>query len=203
MTGPPESHRVDRPEALRPEWRGDIAVAEAESQGDRLAARRFDLVEMPHGGAREAVLRRSRRVPAGAEPREDDRDAAADRPSRREGAVWAGEQHRPLVRRPPRRHLRSLQEEFPGRRAERDRGLDQPVFRLGEIEDAGNAEFGVEFRGADRSSFHRGASSPIGALWRHHEFRHASLGHCESPAGAAAISSLQVCSIEIALPCSQ
>jgi hypothetical protein len=43
-----------------------------------------------------------------------------------------------------------LQEELPSHALERDRGLDQPVLRLDEIEDAGNAEFGGEFRGAHR-----------------------------------------------------
>src|SRR4029077_14598506 len=135
-------------EALRPDRRADIAVAEAEGQGERPAARGFHPIEMPRGGAREPVLWRRRRVPAGAEPREDNRDAATDTPPRREGAVGAGEQDRPLVRRPPRRHLRSLQVKLRRYTIERDRGLDQPVFRLDKIEDARNAEFGGEFLGA-------------------------------------------------------
>jgi hypothetical protein len=38
-------------------------------------------------GARKTVLRRCQRVPTGAEPREDDRDAAANCPARRKRAV--------------------------------------------------------------------------------------------------------------------
>ena len=38
--------------------------------------------------------------------------------------------------------MRSLQVKLARHTIERDRGLDQPVFRFDEIENAGNAEFG-------------------------------------------------------------
>ena len=42
----------------------------------------------------QTMLRCPRRVPVGAEPREDDRDATADCPARRKSAVGAGEENR-------------------------------------------------------------------------------------------------------------
>ena len=56
--------------------------ARRSSLQQRLAAGGFDPVETPWCGTRKAVLRRRRRMPTGAEPREADRDAAADRPAR-------------------------------------------------------------------------------------------------------------------------
>jgi hypothetical protein len=84
-----EDHGVDRAKRLRPERRADVTVAETEGQCQRLAAGGFDPVEMPRRGTRKAVVRCRRRVPVGAEPREGDRDAAADRPARRKSAVGA------------------------------------------------------------------------------------------------------------------
>ena len=104
-----EGHGVDRAKRLRPERRAEIAVAETEGQGQRLAAGGFDPVETPCRGTREAMLRRRRRVPVGAEPREDDRDAAANCPARRNRAVGTGEEDRPLARRLPGGQVRSLQ----------------------------------------------------------------------------------------------
>jgi len=72
-----------------------------------------------------------------------------------------------------------LEAELPRHAVERDRGLDQAVFRLDEIEEAGNAEFGGEFLGAHRNSFPRGPSSPIAARRRHHEIWHASVGFAD------------------------
>src|SRR6202047_3643388 len=106
---------------------------------------------MPWRGTRKAVLRRRWRVPTGAEPREDDRDAAADRPARRKRAVGTREEDRPLARRLPGGQVRSLQEKLARHAVERDRGLDQPVFRFDEIENAGNAEFDGKLRGLHRS----------------------------------------------------
>jgi hypothetical protein len=90
-------------------------------------------------------------MPVGAEPREDDRDAAADRPARGKSAVGAGEEDRPLDRRLPGGQVGSLQVKLARDAVERDRGLDQPVFRFDEIENAGNAEFGTELLGLHRS----------------------------------------------------
>src|SRR5580692_12181762 len=106
---------------------------------------------MPWCGTRKAVLRCRQRVPTGAEPREDDRDAAADCLARRKRAVGAGEEDRPLARRLPGGQLRSLQVKLARDAVERDRGLDQPVLRFDEIENASNAEFGGELRGLHRS----------------------------------------------------
>src|SRR6202047_4039127 len=108
---------------------------------------------MPWRGTRKAVLRRRWRVPTGAEPREDDRDAAADCPARRKSAVGAGEEDRPLARRLPGGQMRSLQVKLARDAVERDRGLDQPVFRFDEIENASNAEFGGELLALHRSFF--------------------------------------------------
>ena len=47
--------------------------------------------------------------------------------------------------------MRSLQVKLARHTIERDRGLDEPVFGFGEIENAGNAEFGNELRGLHRS----------------------------------------------------
>jgi hypothetical protein len=44
-----------------------------------------------------------------------------------------------------------LQVKLASHTVERDRSLDQPVFRFDEIENAGNAEFGGELRGPHRS----------------------------------------------------
>ena len=149
--GPRESYGVDRAKRLRPERRANVTVAETEGQAQRLSADDSDAVEMPRRGARKPVLRRRRRVPVGAEPREDDRDAAADRPARRKNAVGAGEEDRPCARRPPRGQMRSLQVKLARHTVERDRSPYQPVFRFDEIENAGNAEFGGELRGLYRS----------------------------------------------------
>src|SRR6202047_1883531 len=110
---------------------------------------------MPWRGTRKAVLRRRWRVPTGAEPREDDRDAAADRPARRKSAVGAGEEDRPLAGRLPGGQLRSLQVKLARHTVERNRGLDQPVFRFDEIENAGNAEFVGKPLGLHRSFLSR------------------------------------------------
>src|SRR6202047_34522 len=110
---------------------------------------------MPWRGTRKAVLRRRWRVPTGAEPREDDRDAAADCPARRKSAVGAGEEDRPLARQLPGGQLRSLQVKLARHTVERNRGLDQPVFRFDEIENAGNAEFGSKLLGLHRSFLSR------------------------------------------------
>ena len=48
-----------------------------------------------------------------------------------------GEEDRPLARRPPGSQVRSLQVKLARDAVERDRGLDQPVFRFDEIENAG------------------------------------------------------------------
>ena len=149
--GPSERHGVDRAKRLQPEGRADIAVAETEGQSQQLAARGFDPVEMPCRGARKPMLRCPRRVPVGAEPREDDRDATADCPARRKSAVGAGEENRLLARRLPGSQVRSLQVKLARHTIERDLGLDQPVFRFNEIENAGNAEFGSQLRGLHRS----------------------------------------------------
>ena len=93
------------------------------------------------------MLRRRRLVPVGAEPREDDRDAAADRPARGKGTVGADEEDRPLARRLPGGQVRSLQVKLARDAFERNRGLNQPVFRFDEIENAGNAEFGGKLLG--------------------------------------------------------
>src|SRR4029077_10910071 len=124
--------------------------AETEGQGQRLAAGGCDLVEMPWCGTRKAVLRRCQRVPTGAEPREDDRDAAANCLARRKRAVGAGEEDRPLARSLPGGQVRSLQVKLARNSVERNRGLDQPVFRFDEIENAGNAEFGSKLLGLHR-----------------------------------------------------
>jgi hypothetical protein len=59
--------------------------------------------------------------------------------------------NRPLARRLPGGQVRSLQVKLARHAVERDRGLDQPVFRFDEIENAGNAEFGGKLRGLHRS----------------------------------------------------
>src|ERR1700724_1673247 len=105
---------------------------------------------MPWRGTRKAVLRCRQRVPTGAEPREDDWDAAANCPARRERAVGTGEEDRPLAGRLPGGQLRSLQVKLARNTVERNRGLDQPVFRFDEIENAGNAEFGGKLLGMHR-----------------------------------------------------
>src|SRR6266404_429675 len=64
---------------------------------------------MPWCGTRKAVLRCRQRVPTGAEPREDDWDAATNCPARRKPAVGTGEEDRPLAGRLPGGQLRSLQ----------------------------------------------------------------------------------------------
>src|ERR1700732_3684810 len=110
---------------------------------------------MPWCGTRKAVLRCRQRVPTGAEPREDDWDAAANCPARRKRAVGTGEEDRALAGRPPACPLRSLQENRPRHTVERNRGLDQPVFRFDEIENAGNAEFGSKLLGLHRSFLSR------------------------------------------------
>src|SRR5215471_7326136 len=134
---PREGHTVDRAERLRPELSASVAVAEAEGQGQPLGTRGLDPIQMPRRGARETVLWRRRRMPVRTEPREDDRDAAADRLARHEYGVGAGEQHGSLAWQPPGGHLRSLQVQLAHNAAQRDRCLDQPVLRLDEIEDAG------------------------------------------------------------------
>jgi hypothetical protein len=53
--------------------------------------------------------------------------------------------------RSPGGQVRSLQVKLARDAVERDRGLDQPVFRFDEIENAGNAEFGGELLGLHRS----------------------------------------------------
>jgi hypothetical protein len=65
--------------------------------------------------------------------------------------------------------VRSLQVKFARHTIERDRGLDQPVFRFDEIENAGNAEFGSELSGLHRSFLSRRSSLPIATQQRHHE----------------------------------
>jgi hypothetical protein len=150
-----EGHGVDRAKRLRPERRADIAVAEAEGQGQRLAARGFNPVEMPYRGTRKPVLRRRWRVTVGAEPREDDRDAAADCLARRKRAVGAGEEDRPLARSLPGGQVRSLQVKLARNSVERNRGLDRPVFRFDEIEDAGNADSAVSSSACIADSFSR------------------------------------------------
>src|SRR5467141_3588795 len=110
---------------------------------------------MPWCGTRKAVLRCRRRVPTGAEPREDDWDAAANCPARRKRAVGTGEEDRPLAGRLPGGQLRSLQVKLARHTVERNRGLDQPVFRFDEIENAGNAEFGSKLLGLHRSFLSR------------------------------------------------
>src|ERR1700732_5267616 len=104
---------------------------------------------------RKAVLRCRQRVPTRAEPREDDWDAAANCPARRKRAVGTGEEDRPLPGRLPGGQLRSLQVKLARHTVERNRGLDQPVFRLDEIENAGNAEFGSKLLGLHRSFLSR------------------------------------------------
>src|SRR3984893_15870902 len=102
---------------------------------------------MPWHGTGKAVLRCRQGVPTGAEPREDDWDAAANCPARRKRAVGTGEEDRPLAGRLPGGQLRSLQVKLARHTEERNRGLDQPVFRFDEIENAGNAEFGGKLLG--------------------------------------------------------
>src|SRR5262245_27882549 len=93
------------------------------------------------------MLRRRRRATVGPEPREDDRDAAADRLARREHGLGAGKQYWLLARRLPDGDLRSLQVQLARHSSERDRGLHQSALRLAEVEDAGDAEFGAQFLG--------------------------------------------------------
>ena len=64
--------------------------------------------------------------------------------------------------------MRSLQEKLARDAVERNRGLDQPVFRFDEIENAGNAEFGSKLLGLHRSFLSReiiiadcGAAAPL------------------------------------------
>ena len=47
--------------------------------------------------------------------------------------------------------MRSLQVKLARHTVERYRGLDQPVFRFDEIENAGNTEFGSKLLGPHRS----------------------------------------------------
>jgi hypothetical protein len=103
---------------------------------------------MPWRGTRKAVLWRRRRVPIGAEPRKDDRDATANCPARHKCPVRAGEQKRPLTRRLPGGHLRSLQVKLARQTVERNRSLDKPVFRFAESENPRNAKFGIKFLGS-------------------------------------------------------
>jgi hypothetical protein len=84
-----------------------------------------------------------------------DWDAAANCPAWRKRAVWAGEEDRPLAVRLPGGQLRSLQVKLARHTVERYRGLDQPVFRFDEIENAGNAKFGSELLGLHRSFLSR------------------------------------------------
>src|SRR6516225_9178531 len=95
---PRKGHGIDRAKRLRPEWRVHVAVAETEGQGQRLAARSFDPAEMPRRSTGKAMLWRRRQVPTGAEPREDNRDAAANCSARRKRTPGAREENRSLVR---------------------------------------------------------------------------------------------------------
>src|ERR1700732_2124803 len=110
---------------------------------------------MPWCGTRKAVLRCRQRVPTGPERGEENGEPPANCPARRKRAVGTGEEDRPLAGRLPGGQLRSLQVKLACHTVERNRGLDQPVFRFDEIENAGNAEFGSKLLGLHRSFLSR------------------------------------------------
>src|SRR5437763_1156803 len=111
-------------------------------------------------GADKAVLRRLRLVAFRPEPRKDDRDPAADRGSRRENGVRAGEDDRPLAGRLPGCHGRPLQEQFAPHAALRHHGFDQPAL-LGEIDHVADPELGGKLL-----RIHRGSPFWPALSWR-------------------------------------